>query len=176
MAQTESINIKQLFEVGYIKKPHGISGDILIQLHQGINLNEDSITNIFIETDGLPVPFSIEEFEWRGESMINIKLRFIDNKETAQNFVSCKVFIKTEAINTASDELNVFMFNGFELNSPQHGFIGQIVQIDDFGGNLVLTIQSATDELLIPFHTDLLIEFNLEEKTVTLNIPEGLIA
>jgi 16S rRNA processing protein RimM len=175
MTQTGSINIKQLFEAGFIKKPHGVSGDVLIQLHQGININEDCLSYIFIETEGLPVPFSIEEYEWRGESMINMKLRFIDNKETAQNFVSCKVFVKNEAINTTIDELNVFMFKGFELHSPQHGFIGQIIQLDDFGGNLVMTIQSATDELLIPFHTDLLIEFNIEEKTVTLNIPEGLI-
>ena len=54
------------------------------------------------------------------------------------------------------------------------GDLGIINQVDDFSGNIVLTINFRGKEVLIPYNDDFLISVNEELKTILLKLPEGL--
>jgi len=55
------------------------------------------------------------------------------------------------------------------------GNIGMITNVDDFAGNIVLTVLYKGEELLIPYNENLLVDSDESQKTITLQLPEGLI-
>jgi 16S rRNA processing protein RimM len=55
------------------------------------------------------------------------------------------------------------------------GKIGEIAVVEDFGGNIVFTVMMNGKEILIPFHDELLVEFNPKKKLIILDCPEGLL-
>ena len=54
------------------------------------------------------------------------------------------------------------------------GFLGIVKEINDYSGNLVLTVQNGEKSLMIPFHADLLQDWNEQSRTMTFDLPEGL--
>ena len=61
--------------------------------------------------------------------------------------------------------------------SNQDGqYIGTIVQVDDSSANVLLTIEENNgEELMLPFHNDFLLNYDLRERTLQLYIPEELL-
>lgn len=175
MQHNNPIDINNLFEAAYVKKPHGVNGQMLIIFNQGIEIDEKGIKYIFIETEGLPVPFEIEQFELKDDQSALIKLRFIENKEQAQTYSGCKCFFEKIILNDSNNELNIFMLRGYRVFDANKQFIGTIAQIDDFGGNLVFTLSSNNNEIMVPYHPDLLQAINPNDKTICMEIPEGLL-
>ncbi|MBN2263254.1 MAG: hypothetical protein JW735_10090 [Prolixibacteraceae bacterium] len=175
MQHNNPIDINNLLEAAYVKKPHGVNGQMLIIFNQGIEIDEESAEYLFIETEGLPVPFNVEQFEWRDDQSALIKLRFIDNKEQAQSYTGYKCFFEQINLADSNNELNIFMLKGYRLFDTNNQFIGTIEQIDDFGGNLVFTLNSNNNEIMIPYHPDLMHTFSPNNKTICMEIPEGLL-
>lgn len=175
MQHNNPIDINYLFEAGYVKKPYGINGHMFLIFNQGVEIDEEGTEYLFIEIEGLPVPFKIEQFEWKDEQSALIKLRFIDNKEQAQSYTGCKCFFEHINLADSNNELNIFMLKGYRLFDTNNQLIGTIEQIDDFGGNLVFTLSGNNDEIMIPYHPDLLQAFNPNDKTICMEIPEGLL-
>ena len=174
MEMRKPIDKKNCIEAGYIKKPHGVKGDTLMVLEQGFELDIEELGFVFFEIEGLLVPFQVEQYEWRGDSSINFKFRLIENKEQAQQFVGCKVFIDREHIELEGVEMNQQMLKGYTLTDKNLGFIGAIEEVNDYGGNLVLTVSYQGQEALIPYNDDLLVSIDTHELTIELDCPEGL--
>jgi len=55
------------------------------------------------------------------------------------------------------------------------GEIGIIDQVDNYSGNIVITVNFKGRELLVPFNEDFLISLDKQNKIVTLSFPEGLL-
>ena len=67
---------------------------------------------------------------------------------------------------------------GFTVSDVQAGLLGTVEHVDDSSANILLTIrsQSGDDEWLIPFHDDFLVHFDLRQRTLLLQLPEGILA
>lgn len=176
MMQAKNLNIKQLAEIGFLKRAHGVKGDVVINLNDDIFLIDEMIDFFFFEIEGLPVPYKVEEFEWRGDNVINVKFKFIENKEEAQVLVGCKVFVERKCIDIQNDEQSASSLVGFTLIDQALGTMGPIIQVDDFAGNIVFTINYNEKEILIPFNAELLVLFDEENEEITLSLPEGLLS
>jgi 16S rRNA processing protein RimM len=61
------------------------------------------------------------------------------------------------------------------LTDEKLGDIGIIEQVDNYAGNIVLTVNYRGQELLTPFNNDFLLEIDKKNKTLKLNLPEGII-
>lgn len=174
--RAKNLNIKQLTEIGFLKRAHGVKGDVVINLNDDILLIDEMINFFFFEIEGLPVPFKVEEFEWRGDNAINVKFKLIENKEEAQTFIGSKIFVEKKCIDKQSDEQSLASFVGFTLIDQTLGTMGPIVQVDDFAGNIVFTVNYNEEEILIPFNAELLVLFDESNEQITLNLPDGLLS
>ena len=56
------------------------------------------------------------------------------------------------------------------------GDLGVITEINDYSGNLVLTIEKNGTELLVPLHEELVEQIDEQNRILTLKLPEGLIS
>jgi 16S rRNA processing protein RimM len=62
----------------------------------------------------------------------------------------------------------------FRLLDENGKELGKISAIDDYSGNIVFTVDGDGGEILVPFNEDFLLKLDEEQKTIQLQLPEGL--
>lgn len=162
-------------EIGFIKKTHGVKGELLVFFEEGLDSVIENSDYLYFEVEGLLVPFFIEEIEIRDNSSAAILFDTLDVKEKSMLYIGCKIFIDNELLANHNEILNPVLIKGFTVEDQKLGFIGEIIEIDDFGGNLVLTVKKGKKEILIPYNDNLLVNFNEAQKSIILDCPEGLL-
>lgn len=167
------IDPQQLFEAGYVKKTHGVQGELYLVLEPEVADHLEQYEFLFFLIDGLPVPFRVEGTPTIGDDFAHVSFSHIHNKEQAQQYVGSKILIDHSFI--ANDLFNMNALIGFLLIDAHLGPLGEIKAVDDYGGNIVLTVWHNKQEVLIPFNEELLIDFQRDSRTLTLNCPSGIL-
>lgn len=164
-----------LTEVGFVKKSQGVAGGMMIIFDNEPTFIDNTLEFLFLEIEGLPVPFPLLFMEERSDSVFYTELEFISEKEEAQKYAGCKVLIENKHINDHADNLNATVLKGFSLFDTKLGRIGIISEINDYAGNLVFTvIDDNKNEYMIPFNEELLVNFDADKSVIEINCPEGI--
>lgn len=163
-------------KVGFLQKPHGIKGEILLQLEQDYTESLEKYPDFFLEIDQLLVPFFPAENGIRIRSGDSALIRFdwIDNEIEAKKICGSPVYIKKENILIRDEKIGLHHLVGFVLFDKTIGKIGKIEQVDDFSGNLILQVRFKSKTVLVPFNEDFLIRFDEGKKEIELQCPEGI--
>lgn len=170
------INLDDCIELGFLTKPHGIKGHLVMKL---ANVSFDEIEEmelVFVMVDGLPVPFFIEEFSERNNDAILIKLADIDSEPEARKYTESVVFLdRNVLIHPRQDQPNISIYKGFEVIDKQHGLIGLFESLLDYDQNPVMQILKDRREILIPFNQEFLLEIDEEKHQIHVDCPDGLL-
>ena len=175
MQSRNPIQRSNFSEVGFIKKAHGIQGELLVVFENGMEEAIEEPAFVFVEVEGAPVPFFVEDLTWRSDGSVNFKLRYIDSKEKAQEYVGCKVAVDNDSLNLDKVTFDPNHLIGYTVVDQQIGIIGEIEVVNDFGGNMVFSVNYKGNEVLVPFDDDLLVSFDRETSTLVMNCPDGLL-
>lgn len=161
-------------EFGIVLKTHGVKGELLIKTAFEISDEYNLAESIFIEIDGILVPFFIEEFSISNEEAIIIKLADVSSKNKALEFVDCKVYV--EGLKKSSKKLSFSNSDliGFTVLNQDNKKIGNITDFMNIPGNFLIYVKYQNKEILIPFNEFVLIDFNKKKKQIILNIEKGL--
>jgi len=172
----ETIPKTECEKVGFIRKTHGIHGEVVLEFEEQFEYSVEDAERFFIDLDGLLVPFFISEEGLRfrsGKSAI-IKFDWVDTESYAKRLVGKETFLyKEEIVDLPEDTESILI--GYRMFDKDLGEIGLIETVDDYSGNIVLTVNYKGTELLVPYNDELLIELNEVEKKIILQLPEGLI-
>lgn len=164
-----------MLAIAKVLKSYGTDGNVLISFRDGIPDDFSVERPVFLHFEGLPVPFFITSFNPRGNVRAEVHFEDIDSLKDAEEIVGKEIGVECSSNGESSDfydqELCVEDLEGFEVLSENGGVQGKIIQVDDYAGNVVLTLE---DGRIIPFHDDFLVDVDEEASTVTLIIPEGL--
>lgn len=151
-----------------VLKSWGAAGEVVLSRPadspQDLNVQEP----VFIEFDGLPVPFYFESLQEKGNRLI-VKFEDVDTLAQAEELVGREVRF------TAEEEEEEDTLIGLRVrDSRTRRIIGEIVDFSDYGGNIVLTVETEdSGEVLLPLHEELIV--NIHGEVITLDIPEGLL-
>ena len=130
---------------------------------------------LICEVDGLLVPFFIEEYRFKTDSSALVKFLDIDSSEQAQQLVGSTVYFENKFIEEGSeDEVSLNYFIGFTVKDGET-YIGTITDIDDQTENWLFVIEHGDDELLIPAHEEFITDIDHQSRTITMDLPNGLI-
>ena len=168
------IKTEHCIETGYVKKTHGVQGGLHLVLENNLDEILDQLDFLFFQIDGLPVPFFIQEITGLGSGFANVEFKTITSKEQAQRYIGSKLMIDKDDLIDDADTISPSFLKGFVLIDDKIGKIGEIVEVNDFGGNIVFSVTLKNSEVLVPFNEELLIAFDTKNATITLNCPEGL--
>jgi 16S rRNA processing protein RimM len=130
---------------------------------------------VFIEFDGLPVPFFIQDLQPRGTSRAVIHLNDIVSLEDAEEVVGRSVYIEGEW--EEEDETD---FTGWTLLCRGER-VGTVSGMEPIPGNLCLYVRPSQplgdtpDEVLVPLHPDLVISVDQDQQLLDLDLPAGLL-
>ena len=130
-----------------------------------INLKEP----VFVEFDGLPVPFFFESFTRRGTNRALAHLTGVRSLADADELAGRDVFIE------APDEEDEEDILGWTVLDDTGAVVGTVRDYEDIPGNLCIWVERPSGEVLLPLHDDLILEVNPDTRTIMLEIPDGLL-
>src|SRR5690348_12038882 len=90
MKSQKSTRNLMLKKIGFVSKLNGYNGEVVLAADGDDFLDEDFL---FLEMEGLPVPFFVEDIFEKGGNII-LKLENVDDEEHAQQLVRHDVFIE----------------------------------------------------------------------------------
>jgi len=165
----------QFVEIGTVQRTHGVNGEFQVSWNDDFYLTEQNLESVFIEFDGIPVPFFITSIRNKGVDKALIKLEDVDDINVATEFVNLKILLPSDQIEQ-EDDLQLKDLVGYTLISNHNQLVGKIIDYQEFQSNLVFTIHHQSgSEIMIPAVVELIIDIDQDSQTVVMEIPEGLI-
>ncbi len=172
----ETIPKTDCTKIGFLQKPHGIKGDIVLQLEEDYTESLEEYPTFFLEIDQLLVPFfpTKDGIRIRSTDSALVRFKWIEDEIDVKRICGTPVFLKNEVIILNEEEIGLHNLIGFILFDETLGKIGEIEQVDDFAGNLVLQVKFKNAEVLVPFNEDFLVRFDEKKREIELQCPEGI--
>jgi len=171
----------QLKQIGYLAKTHGVHGELVLSLNEGFTI--DLIGEflhigdaVFIEIDGIPVPFFISDNGLREHGSNSILLKFDDlDKLKASKLVSLKVYLEKTKVSSGAkfEEDLASAWIGYEIADKGQSFQGKVKEFIEIKGNPMISIEVGKKNLLIPLLSDFIVSVNNKRKFILLDLPEG---
>jgi len=164
-------------KVGFFKKTHGVNGDLVLEFEPQFEYSIENANRFFVELEGLLVPFFVLEdgFRFKTENSAIITFDGVESEKYAKRMAGSSVYLFKNEIIEMPDEPVESQFENYLLIDEKLGEIGIVEQIDNYSGNVVITVNYRGKELLVPFNEDLIIEIDKQNKTLKLRFPDGLI-
>lgn len=169
------IKKEDIVKIGYFAKPHGVKGEVsLVTSFDLFDAQENPY--VFCALDGIFVPFFIEEYRYKSDTVILLKLENLDSEEEIRPFSNKEVYCPKEWIDNS--ELDSGMtwdnFIGYKVYDTERGYLGTIINVDESTLNVLFEISKGEDSLLIPAVEELIVELEHDKKSLTMTVPQGL--
>lgn len=165
------IRKEDCYKIGRLGKAHGVKGEVTFQVTDDVFDRVDA-DYLILEVDGILVPFFMEEYRFRSDSVVLVKFCDIDTQERASELTNCDVWFP-RSLTPDDEEPTLAGLVGFDIiEAGGNTIVGRIAAIDDNTANLLFELESG---MLIPANDDLIQDINMQEKQIIMNIPEGLL-
>ena len=166
------ISQEEVFKIGKLGKTHGVKGELSFLFDDDVFDRVDA-DYLVLDLDGILVPFFIEEYRFRSDSNVILKLEGVDTQERARELTGTDVYFPLSLVDDDEAPLSLNFLVGFDLIDAANGkSIGRIASIDDQTANLLFELEDGT---LIPANDDLITHIDKDLRQITLDLPEGLL-
>ena len=166
------IKRENVYKIGRLGKAHGVKGEVSFQFTDDIFDSVDA-EYLVLDVDGILVPFFMEEYRFRNDSVCLVKFCDVDTQQRAQELTGCDVYFPRALAEEAEETPSLSSLVGFEIVRVSDGFaIGKITAIDDTTQNILFELEDGT---LIPASDELIENIDVNKKEIIMNIPIGLL-
>ena len=156
--------------IAQVLKSNGTEGELLISFFDVAPEDIDLQEPVFIEFDGLPVPFYFESFTPRGVNRALVRLTGVHSLKDADELSGAAVYADYFEQEPEED------LTGWSVRTPEGLLIGTVADYEDIPGNTCLWVRRPDgSEVLLPFHEDLVHSMDEKSGTLVLSIPDGLL-
>jgi 16S rRNA processing protein RimM len=166
------IKQEEVYKIGRLGKAHGVKGEVSLLFDDDI-FDRVDCDYLILEVDGILVPFFIEEYRFRSDTVALMKFEDVDTQQRASELTGCDVYFPRSL--AADDDVppSLTLLVGFDLVEANGGRpVGRIADIDDTTANLLFELE---DGRLIPANDDLITDIDMKGRVISMTIPEGLL-
>jgi len=163
------------YYLGKITKPHGFKGNLILHLDTDEPELYETLESVFIERDGMLVPFFFEFVQPHTKGKLLVKFEDVTAEE-AEKLVNHDLYLPLETLPEL--EGNDFYFHeviGFTIYDQTNTEVGVIKSINDASAQALFEIEIDGKEVLVPIVDDWILEVDRQNKALLVQIPEGLI-
>ena len=168
------IRQEEVYRIGRLGKAHGVKGEVTLQFDDDVFDRVDA-DYLVLDIDGILVPFFIEEYRFRSDTVAIVKFCDIDTQQRAAELTGCDVYFP-RALADADDDspLTLSFLVGFDIVDAKTGDrIGRVDAVDDSTANLLFCLD---DGRLVPANDDLITHIDTDGKTIAMTLPDGLLS
>jgi len=163
--------------IGRITKAHGLKGEVNFMFTDDI-WDRVETDHLICEVDGILVPFYMEEYRFRSNSVALVKFEDLNTADDVQFLVNNDVYIEKKYMEeSGEDEVSLNYFIGFKMiDGEDETEIGTVVAVDDDTENWLFIVENAEGkEIMIPAHEEFIAEIKQEERVLVMDLPLGLL-
>ncbi|MCC8134771.1 MAG: ribosome maturation factor RimM [Tannerellaceae bacterium] len=171
------IRQEDVFKIGQFAKPHGIKGEISLVTQSDV-FDEAENPYLICDINGILVPFFIEEYRYKSDTVILVKLENINSDQAAREFTNRDVFYPLDEMDEENDLIGDITWDslvGYQVTDEKHGDLGTITDVDESTINVLLHIRQEEKEILVPAVEEIIVAADHTDKRTTVSVPEGLL-
>jgi len=163
------------FYIGYITKTHGLKG--VVQLFFAFeDYQELDFDVVFLETDKKMVPYFVEELKILPNGTARLALENVDQVDKAQPLLRKKAYLPKDKLPLRDpDAFRYADLVGYRAIDKKEGELGRITNVRQMPQQYIATVDLGGSELLFPLNEDFIIGIDSEEKTIAVDLPDGLV-
>jgi|TARA_B110000914_G_scaffold112345_1_gene98348 16S rRNA processing protein RimM len=164
------------FYLGTIIGKYSFKGELLVKTDTD-NINSyTSLTSVFIDIENRLIPYFVKHCLVHKSSLLRFKLEDVSGEEAANVLLRKKIYLPLELLpNLTGNKFYYHEVIGFKIIDQKKGEIGTILKINDQTAQPLFEVNDGNKKILIPLHDDLLINLNRKDKSILVNLPDGLI-
>jgi 16S rRNA processing protein RimM len=163
------------FYLGTIVGKYSFKGEVLVKIDSDSPEIYTNLESIFVELPTGLVPFFINRCSLHKSSLLRINFEEVEDESMADSLIKKALYLPLSLLPPL--EGKKFYYHeviGFSI--IENGVIlGMIKTIYDKGSQALFEIQLETKEALIPIHDDFILKVNRENKTIDVELPDGLL-
>ncbi|MBP5508598.1 MAG: 16S rRNA processing protein RimM [Prevotella sp.] len=166
----------ETFKIGRLGKTHGVKGELTFHFTDDV-FDRVEADYVFVETEGLLVPFFFEEYRFRNEETALVKFEGIDDATRAAQLTGCDVYFPRELADSDDGELTWTEIVGFTIADSISGqTVGEVTGVDLSTINTLFEVLTPDGQtVLIHANDELIDDINRQQRCITMRIPEGLL-
>jgi 16S rRNA processing protein RimM len=159
---------------GRIVRIHGYDGTVTVKTEERFTENIPDMESVFIETNGKPVPFFISMTEYSGGDTLKLKFKDYESSDKIGEFNGCRIFLTASSGEYSSEAIDNGI-TGYKVVLKNNKLLGSILEVIRNPGQDLIAVQSVDKkEILIPLHTDFIVEIDEKSGIIVMDIPDGL--
>ncbi len=161
--------------LGQISKVYGYEGFVVVRLEKRFIGDYYEQESVFLEIEGRPVPFFIEEQEYTGGDTVRLKFEGYDTGSGVGEFVGCKVYL-TGSDGSDNEERDISVLKGYLVSTVSSVVMGTVMEVIDNTSQYLLVLLSPEGrEVLVPLHEELIELIDEENKRLVVDLPDDII-
>lgn len=166
----------EYISIGQITNTYGIKGELKVYPLTDDIKRFKNLKEIYIENNDILSSLSVEYTKELGSSMIVIKLQGIDSIENASLYRNKYVKVhRKDAVKLPAGAFFICDIIGAMVYTTEGKYLGMVSDVLQTGSNDVYIVKDNNKETLIPALKSIFKEFNVEDKKIIVELPEGLI-
>ena len=116
----------------------------------------------------------------KNEKEAILKLEEVDSREAALKLYNKEIFVEKKLVRenpiTKEKENEFSIFLGFIISDQELGLIGKIIDIAEYPQQIMAFVEYEGKEIMIPLNETFILEIDPEKKTISMDLPRGLIS
>jgi len=154
---------------GYLSKPHGIDGTMVLRLKNPDERFTSEKEFLFVSFDMAKVPFFLEEIQIM-DTFAFIRFEGINSSEDAE-------FLRGKSVFYAPAEKSAEIpgsLVGYKLVNEKGEHVARVISLHEDEMNPLMEVEREGKEYLVPLHEDFILSINQEDRILMMNLPDGL--
>ncbi len=160
--------------LGKITRTHGLQGNVVLKLDTDQPELYNKLEGIFLEINGLLVPFFVDKQQWhKTDKIISFKNA---TEAMVEQSVGKNVFLPLSTLpELKGKQFYYHEIIGFEIVDENGESCGIIKEVNDQTAQHYFILNLKGKEVIIPIIKDWILEVNRDEKKISMQLPDGLL-
>lgn len=160
--------------VGFVARLHGFKGDLVVAVEHGNPERIGQAPYLFIELEGIPVPFKcLEHRMHRGDLIVHLEA--IDSSQLAEPLLQSAVLTERKYGRAVAEQPGWEELAGYTANDDSFGNLGQILEVQEFPMQFLARCEVNGQEVLLPLNDSTVDTIDEENRQVNFRLPAGLL-
>ena len=170
------IDRNNYYHFGTILKLRGFSGRLVLKVLSSLQPKLKKTEPVFLDMDGILVPFFLKEFEFTSDYTCLILLEDVETEDLANELLGVDIYLPLSQKPESKDiGDNLALLIGYKLIDDQKGYVGEIFEIIEIPQNNLFLVKEKDHEYLIPVNRDFILRIDTPKKEIHVELPDGLL-
>ena len=170
------MKLNDFYYLGKITKKFSFRGEVIIFLDTDSPEFYYNIKKIFINLNNVLTPFDLSSVIPNKSNRIRVKINGINTENDTKKLINKEIYLPIESL-PKTDE-NSFYYHeiiGYTVLDQDSKKVGNITGVNDQSPQHLFEINASGKKTLIPINDKLIIKVDKKNKTMRIELPDGIL-